>query len=293
MKNHPIPKHGPRFQIDEWVQSALRGELLAIVESDWLDICHIDRVTRSLDELRQLTGMPERTVPREKLHPGVALLHCVRYEEMTKPTLEGLPDALLQVLGLDDQSGPHFLGVERWLEVEQRFHDQTEYKLSSAELAASCKGGIGSKRGANQNSLAPDRKTWASRLKMLLKPARAVSSMLRSFLKRKRGTTTAQWQEPQTSRRSGKDVYEHVHLVSPAKPAVENLIDDHPFEAAKLVIADVMRQRTWPHERLIKNCMHDQRHKRVPQSPPSQKNKRKNLGAPDGDDCDDADDLPA
>ncbi|RSZ55241.1 hypothetical protein HF313_22870 [Massilia atriviolacea] len=293
MKNHPIPKHGPRFQIDEWIQSALRGELLAIVESDWLDICHIDRVTRSLDELRLLTGMPERTVPREKLHPGVALLHCVRYEEMSKPTLDGLPAALLQVLGLDDQSGPHFLGGERWLEVERRFRAQTEYKLSSADEARSRKGDIGQRKAVVKNSRASCWKSLAYRLNVFLGQASALSSMLHSKLNRRRGRGIASSKEPQALDRPDQEIYEHVHRPSPSRPAVENLINDSPCDAAKQVLADIMRQRGWPHERLITNGMHNLRHRRVPQKPRSPKNQGNNPGDSEGDGCDDADDITA
>lgn len=292
MNDHPAPNHGPRFQIDEWIQSALRGELMSIVESDWLDICHIDRVTRSLDELRLLTGIPERTVPREKLYPGVALLHCVRYEEMSKPTLDGLPSALLQVLGLDERSGPYFLGAQRWQEVAQRFHSQPEYKQGSAATTASCKAGTGHPENQGQDSQANHGTNWMSSLKSLLRPIYAASSTLRNFLNPNRGKAIVQPQPQQDRGRASQEAYEHVHRVAPCKPPVDNVADDFPCAAARQVLADVMRKSAWPHERALPNGMHDLGNRRVPQRPRPPSNRRKNPRDPDADGCDD-DDITA
>jgi hypothetical protein len=110
--------------VDDWVQTALSDALMRIVDNDWLDICEVDRVARALEQIRSARRLPSSVDKAQSKYAGLVALHCVNYREMERATLAGVPDALLSVFGLNDKSGPFFLGPKRWPAVRSRFQQQ-------------------------------------------------------------------------------------------------------------------------------------------------------------------------
>lgn len=113
------PSLDPRTRpVDQWVQAAITGELISILQDEWLNILKIDRLAQSLDHLRQRCGMGGRGIAAAEQFEGLICLHCVYYDAMSEPTRAGLPTALLSVLGLDAQTGPVLLGESGWYQLE-------------------------------------------------------------------------------------------------------------------------------------------------------------------------------
>jgi hypothetical protein len=220
--NHRDPNS---TMIDDWVQTALSDALLRIVDNDWLDICEVDRVTRAIDHIRRENRLPERDGQSAPQYAGLVALHCVNYREMNRATLAGVPNALLTVFGLNDMSGPLFLGTERWSEVRSRFQ---RHKSGISEQNA-----IASPPGP-QIDVEPV--TRGPRMRMLFGAAsvranvrsakHAVARLLRRALER----TRAVWEQPTTIwtkiPKPAEPYPNFVPLSSPSHPACHQFRDD-------------------------------------------------------------------
>jgi hypothetical protein len=229
------PKHRDpsSTMIDDWVQAALSDALLRIVDNDWLDICEVDRVTRAIDHVRRENRLPESDGQSASQYAGLVALHCVNYREMNRATLAGVPDALLTVFGLNDRSGPLFLGTERWSEVRSRFQ---QHKSGNSERNA-----IASPPDPQNDvdlvARVPRMRTLlgAVNLRANLRSARhAVARLLRRALER----TRAAWENPTTIwskiPKPAEPYPNFVPLSSPSHPACHQFRGDTaPFCAFK------------------------------------------------------------
>lgn len=138
MDDNSAANEKPGTKIDEQTRQVLTDQVMAILDDDWLNICDIDRVARTLDQLRQDCGMPKRDKSILRCYPEVAVLHCVPFLVMNRSMLDGLPAALLNVLGLDHKTGPLFLGKKHWGEVERRYQREHVGKPMRAPSQPPC-----------------------------------------------------------------------------------------------------------------------------------------------------------
>src|ERR1700740_841256 len=106
---------------DKWVQVTMTGELISLVETEWLDVLKVDRLAQSLDHLRKRRGIQGSSDHSIAQYQALVALHCVHFNEMSWPTRAGLPAALLRYFGLDRETGPLLLGIEGWWRVEECF----------------------------------------------------------------------------------------------------------------------------------------------------------------------------
>lgn len=132
-------RHYLNSSADKWVQATLTGELITVMESEWLNILKVDRLAQSLDQLRVRCGVEERGDEATAQFEALLALHCVNYDAMSWSTRAGLPAALLNVFGLNAHTGPVLLGEDGWRQVEENFERRAQ---SASSPSSECKTSI-------------------------------------------------------------------------------------------------------------------------------------------------------
>lgn len=106
---------------DKWTWRVLATRLVALMDKEFFDICDLDQLDRAFQRLREQLGLPSRDAQAATQYAGLQALHCVAYTAMDSTVRQDLPAVVLQVLGLDDSTGPAVLGPSAWALVRDRY----------------------------------------------------------------------------------------------------------------------------------------------------------------------------
>lgn len=170
-KNEIVADSTAKFVVDKWVQRAIISKIKVLpknfLEEEFFDICPITELGSNLELIAEEACLSKINFRKTAHYILLNSMHCMNVDDIDLDVVDGLPNAMLAAIGLNEANCDLLLGEGSWAEINNHYYQWTRpAEVKSESISESSVDSIDSllEKGSQEDFEKKLKKSWWRRI---------------------------------------------------------------------------------------------------------------------------------